>query len=206
MSETAVADNETHAGPARDPEEAHRALARIQTLLEKQRRVEALVHREQSPAEEKKALVEGLVHRQHLGELKAILDRLHPADIAYVLEALPRDNRLVVWESVKAEADGAILLEVSDAVRDTLIEAMDRAELVGAIKTLDADEIAALAESLPADVVEEVRQSLSSEERAQLRAALSYPDHTVGARMDFELGNDPRRRNARSGVAISAPL
>ncbi len=187
MSETAVADNETHAGPARDPEEAQRALARIQTLLEKQRRVEALVHREQSPAEEKKALVEGLVHRQHLGELKAIVDRLHPADIAYVLEALPRDDRLVVWESVKAEADGAILLEVSDAVRDTLIEVMDRAELVGAIKTLDADEIAALAESLSADVVEEVRQGLSSEERAQLRAALSYPDHTVGARMDFEL-------------------
>jgi magnesium transporter len=175
------------ATPARDPEEAQRALARVQSLLERQRRVEALVHREQTPAEEKKALVESLVHRQHLTELKAILDRLHPADIAYILEALPRDDRLVVWDSVKAERDGEILLEVSDAVRETLIASMDREELVDAVETLEADEIAAIADDLPADVVEEVRQGLTTEERAQLRAAMSYPEESVGARMDFEM-------------------
>jgi hypothetical protein len=48
-------------GPARDPEEAQRALLRVQALLERQRRVESLVHREQTPADEKKALVEQLV-------------------------------------------------------------------------------------------------------------------------------------------------
>ncbi|MCK7499991.1 MAG: hypothetical protein MZW92_63800 [Comamonadaceae bacterium] len=44
--------------------------------------------------------------------------RLHPADIAYILEALPLDERLFVWDLVKAERDGEILLEVSDAVRE----------------------------------------------------------------------------------------
>ena len=171
----------------RDPEEAQRALARVQALLEKQRRVESLVHREPSPGEDKKALVEGLVHRQHLSELKHILDRLHPADVAYILEALPRDDRLVVWECVKAERDGEILLEVGESVRDTLIASMDRNELVGAVETLEADEIAELAESLPVDVVEEVKRSLTNEERAHLRAAMSYPEGSVGARMDFEL-------------------
>jgi magnesium transporter len=177
----------TAAVPARDPEEAQRALLRVQDLLAKQRRVEALVHREATPAEEKKALVESLVHRQHLTELKAILDRLHPADIAYILEALPREDRLIVWDSVKAERDGEILLEVSDAVRETLIASMDREELVDAVETLEADEIAAIADDLPADVVEEVKQGLTTEERAQLRAAMSYPEDSVGARMDFDL-------------------
>lgn len=172
---------------ARDPEEAQRALARVQALLEKQRRVEALVHREQTQDGEKRALVEGLVHRQHLTELKIILDRLHPADVAYILEALPRDERLVVWECVKAERDGEILLEVGEGVRETLIASMDRAELVDAVEKLEADEIAELAESLPVDVVEEVKRGLSSEGRAHLRAALSYPEGSVGARMDFEL-------------------
>jgi magnesium transporter len=189
MSEvdTPVEEQAAAAVPARDPEEAQRALVRVQALLEKQRRVESLVHREATPAEEKKALVESLVHRQHLTELKTILDRLHPADIAYILEALPRDDRLIVWDSVKAERDGEILLEVSDAVRETLIASMDREELVDAVETLEADEIAALADDLPADVVEEVRQGLTSEERAQLRAAMSYPEDSVGARMDFEM-------------------
>jgi magnesium transporter len=177
----------TSAQVARDPEEAQRALARVQALLERQRRVESLVHREQTPGEEKKALVEGLVHRQHLTELKVILDRLHPADVAYILEALPRDDRLVVWECVRAERDGEILLEVGEGVRETLIASMDRSELVDAVETLEADEIAELAESLPVDVVEEVKRGLTNEERAHLRAAMSYPEGSVGARMDFEL-------------------
>jgi F0F1-type ATP synthase delta subunit len=50
----------------RDSEEAQRALARVQALLERQRRVEALVHREQTPDEEKKALVEGLFQRNNM--------------------------------------------------------------------------------------------------------------------------------------------
>ncbi|MFN7571361.1 MAG: magnesium transporter [Betaproteobacteria bacterium] len=173
--------------PARDPEEAQRALGRVQTLLEKQRRVEALVEHEAAPSERKHQLVEQLVHKQHLAELNAIVDRLHPADIAYILEALPLDDRLVVWDSVKADRDGEILLEVSDAVRETLIASMDREELVDAVETLEADEIGYLADDLPADVVEEVKQGLTAEERAQLRAAMSYPDESVGARMDFEM-------------------
>jgi magnesium transporter len=187
MSEQQTPDRVAQdAAPARDPEAAQRALARVQNLLEKQRRVEALVHREQTPAEQKKALVEQLVHRQHLNELKTILDRLHPADIAYILEALPLDDRLVVWDCVKADRDGEILIEVSDSVRETLIASMDHEELVDAVESLEANEIAHLADDLPADVVDEVQQGLTAEERAQLRASMSYPDGSVGALMDFD--------------------
>ncbi len=172
---------------AHDPEAAQRALARVEQLLDKQHRVEALVQREQTPGEEKKPLVEQLVHRQHLNELKSILDRLHPADIAYILEALPLQDRLTVWDGVKADRDGEILIEVSDAVRETLIASMNREELVDAVESLETDEIAAIADDLPADVVDEVQQGLTAEERAQLRASMSYPDDSVGALMDFEM-------------------
>src|SRR5258706_2052121 len=187
MSDLDARDAAASALPASDPEEAQRALARVLGLLERQRSVESLVHREQTSTEQKKALVEQFVHKQHLTELKAILDRLHPADVAFVLEGLPLDDRLIVWESVKAERDGEILLEVADAVRETLIASMNRAELVDAVEQLETDEIAAIAEDLPPDVVEEVKEGLTPQERAQLRAAMSYPPNSVGARMDFEL-------------------
>jgi magnesium transporter len=121
-----------------------------------------------------------------LAELRRMLERLHPADIAYILEALPLAERLKVWDLVKADRDGEILLEVSDAVRETLIEAMDSAELVAAAETLEADELADIAPDLPPSVIEEVVQSLSAEERDRLRAALSFPEGSVGALMDFE--------------------
>src|SRR5258708_3407806 len=124
--------------------------------------------------------------RQYLVELRARLDALHAADIAYVLEALPLEERLVVWDLVKADRDGEILLEVSDAVRETLIASMDSEELVAAAETLEADELADIAADLPASVIEEVVQSLPAEERERLRAALSYPPGSGGALMDFE--------------------
>src|SRR5919205_4547112 len=119
-------------------------------------------------------------------ELRSRLDAVHPADIAFLLEALPLEERLAVWNLVKADRDGEILVEVSEAVRESLIESMDSAELVAAAETLEADELADIAADLPAGVMEEVVQSLPLEERERLRAALSYPEGSVGALMDFE--------------------
>src|SRR5512140_2174044 len=103
------------------------ALEQVRELLQKHRLVESLVHKQDMPRHE---LVESLVHKQNLAELQKRLDQLHPADVAYILEALPLDERQMVWDLVKADRDGEILLEVSDAVRETLIQNMDADELV----------------------------------------------------------------------------
>jgi magnesium transporter len=123
----------------------------------------------------------------NLEDLRALLEPLHPADVAYILEALPRQQRLVVWDLVRTDREGEILLEVSDAVRETLIASMDEQELVAATGTLDTDEIADLAPDLPREVIEDVFKLLSPEEREQLRAALSYPEDSAGALMDFDM-------------------
>ncbi|HMN64883.1 MAG TPA: magnesium transporter [Burkholderiaceae bacterium] len=171
----------------RDPEQASRALAEVQDLLRRHDLVLEIAHRQRhGEAEERHELVERLVERQHLNELRARLDSLHPADVAFILEALPFEQRMIVWDLVKAERDGEILLEVSESVRESLIRSMDREELVDAVETLDADEIAELAPDLPTDVVEEVRRGLSQEEREQLRASMSFPEGSVGELMDFE--------------------
>jgi magnesium transporter len=171
-----------------DPEAASRALAETQELLRRFELALSVVQRQHhGEPDDRHALVESLAQRQGRNELRQRLDRLHPADVAYILEGLPLEERLIVWDLVKAERDGEILLEVSDAVRETLIESMDREELVDAVESLDADEIADLAPDLPRDVVEEVRRQLPPEEREQLRAAMSYPEGSVGSRMDFEL-------------------
>ena len=167
-----------------DQDELILHLKEVQQLLARQKIVEDLVHRQDMPRHD---LVETLVHKQHLTQLQAKLDSLHPADIAYILEALPLDERLLVWDLVKADRDGEILLEVSDAVRESLIESMAPAELVAAAEQLDADELADLAPDLPTEVIDDVFRSLNTEEREQLRAAMSYTEGSVGALMDFDL-------------------
>ncbi|MDT3710714.1 MAG: magnesium transporter [Pseudomonadaceae bacterium] len=159
-------------------------LAQVIELLHRHRLVEDLTHRQEGEHQE---LVESLVHRQNLAELQRKLDALHPADVAHILEALPLDDRLTVWQLVKAERDGDILLEVSDAVRETLIADMDDHELLAAAKEMDADELADLAPELPRDVVHELMETLDAQQRERVRSALSYEEDQVGALMDFEM-------------------
>src|SRR5581483_4477659 len=128
--------------PKKDLEDVQVDLREVQELLRRHREVEAAAERSQMPTLE---LAESAAHRQNLARLRAKLDAMHPADIAYVLESLPLEERLSVWNLVKAERDGEILLEVSDAVRETLIRSMDSKELVAAAEQLEADEIADLA-------------------------------------------------------------
>jgi magnesium transporter len=132
-------------------------------------------------------LEEDLTQRQNTAELQSRLDQMHPADVAYVLEALPLDERLYVWELVRQDRDGEILWEVSDAVRESLIENMETEELVAAAEQLDADEIADLAPDLPREVMNNVFESLSAQERERLREAMSYDEDSVGALMDFDM-------------------
>ena len=133
-----------------------------------------------------RAVQDKLARKHDPAALRAELDPLHPADVAYILEALPLEERLLVWDLVRAEREGEILLELSEAVRESLIATMDSKELVAAAETLEADEIADLAPDLPEEVVQDVIRALPQEERVLLRAALSYAEGTVGALMDFD--------------------
>jgi len=168
----------------KSPESVQESLHEVRALLQKHQLVEALVHRQQGP---KHDLVESLVHKQNIVELRKKLEKLHPADVAYILESLPLDQRLLVWDLVKAERDGEILLEVSDAVRETLIKSMDSTELLAAAETLDTDQIADLAPDLPKDVIEELLQSLDARKRARLQSTMSYDEDSVGALMDYDM-------------------
>ena len=170
---------------AKKPQESLQdRLAQVVELLQRHKVVEDLTQRQEGQHSD---LVENLVHRQNLAELQRKLEDLHSADVAYILEALPLEDRLAVWQLVKAERDGDILLEVSDSVRETLIADMDDHEILAAAKDLDADELADLAAELPRDVVHELMETLDAQQRERVRSALSYEEDQVGALMDFEM-------------------
>ncbi len=159
-------------------------LHEVQELLLRHRVPKSFAERESAPTRD---MAGNPVSMPDLSDLRGKIERLHPADIAFILESLPPEERLVVWDLVKADRDGEILLEVSDAVRESLIASMDSEELVAAAETLETDELADLAPDLPEDVIQDVLRSLPLEEREQLRAAMSFAEGSVGALMDFDM-------------------
>ncbi len=159
-------------------------LARVSDLLRRYRLAAELAPH---PHDDAPGTADSLGHRQQIAELQAEVDGLHPADIAHILEALPTEDRLAIWNLVKADRDGEILLEVSDAVRESLLADMDRPELLAAAGQLDADDLAALAEDLPEDVLDELMRRLNAEQRERVQSAMAWEDDQVGALMDFDM-------------------
>jgi magnesium transporter len=167
-------------------ENAQEHLRQVQRLLDKHALQEMAERQQKMPRTERHELEDKLLHKRQLSELRGKLGGLHSADIVYILESLPIEQRLLAWDLVKADRDGEILIGVSEAVRESLIASMNRDELREAAAQLDADEIADLAPSLPQAVMRDVFKSLSIGEREQLRAVMSYPEDAVGALMDFD--------------------
>ena len=97
-------------------------IEQINTLLDKHKIVETLVEKQDAP---KQKIIKNLVNKQNINKLERLLANLHPADIADILESLPIEARLIVWDLVKVESDGDILVEVSDAVAADTVNVED---------------------------------------------------------------------------------
>lgn len=159
-------------------------LRHVKDLLKKQEVVAELVDKQEMHRHD---IVRTLVQKQQSAELAQYLHRLHPADLAHVLESLPQEARDTVWRLVRADRYGSILLEVGDALRRQLIESMGREALLSAAGKLDSDEIAYLVPDLPQDVARELLASLTHKSREQVQSVLSFPADSVGALMDFDM-------------------
>ncbi len=156
-------------------------LSEIQALMERQELVSQLVAREHT---DKQDLVQSLVARQHAVELETKLNRLHPADAAFVLESLPAAQRDAAWGLIHKNRYGAILLELAEAVQTDLVALLADDELVSLGKQLPSTDFADLVENLPEERAAGVMERLGASERQQVQTALSFPEDSVGALME----------------------
>lgn len=158
-------------------------LREIMAMMARQEVVSQLVAREHTGKQE---LVQALVARQHAVELETKLNRLHPADAAFVLESLPLEQRDAAWQLIHKERRGTILLELAAPVRAPLVELLEDDELLTLGKQLPSADFADLVENLPEARAKRVLALLDSGERQQVQAALSFPPDTVAALMEME--------------------
>ncbi|MBU6210663.1 MAG: magnesium transporter [Gammaproteobacteria bacterium] len=115
-----------------------------------------------------------------------MLTGLHPAEIALLLESVPPRQRELVWNMVDPQLEGDVLLELSEGVRQELIEEMDTEELVAAAEGMEVDDLADLVRELPETVTMQVLRSMDQRDRERLRNVLSWPEDSAGGLMNTD--------------------
>ena len=111
---------------------------------------------------------------------------LHPAEIAHVLESLPPRQRALAWELVAPEAQGEVLVELSEDVRSELLEGMRPDELVAATEGLPVDDLADLLVELPDALMRQVLRSMDQQDRDRLTRVLESPGDSASGLMDTD--------------------
>ena len=119
-------------------------------------------------------------------ELRGVFRDLHPAEVAFVLEALPGKEREAVWGLIDAARQADVLSEAEDSVRASHMLHMEPQVLAGIANELDDDDAADMLQDLPAQVIEEVLQAMDQQERERLQIILAFPEDTAGGLMNTD--------------------
>lgn len=115
-----------------------------------------------------------------------MLDAMHPAETALLLESLPPAQRALVWELVDSDGQGDVLVELSEEVRSELVAGMQPDELVAAAEGLAVDDLADLLAELPEAVTRQVLRSMDQQDRDRLSTVLAYPEDSAGGLMNTD--------------------
>ncbi len=118
---------------------------------------------------------------------RALVEPLHPADIADLFELVPGDQRAALASAISDLLDGDVFAEMNDYVREALIDALDPAQVAGIAAELDTDDAVAIIEDMEESDQRAVLRALDPDDRAAIEEALSYPEESAGRLMQREL-------------------
>ena len=118
---------------------------------------------------------------------RALVDPLHPADIADLFELTPHEDRAALARAVADLLDGDVFAEMNDYVREDLIDALEPHEVADIAAELDTDDAVAIIEDMEPEDQREVLRAMEPDDRAAIEEALSYPEESAGRLMQREL-------------------
>jgi magnesium transporter len=137
-------------------------------------------------SEELILLVKTLTKEKNQESLGKLLDDMRPADVADLIEHLDQDERLFIFDLLKPEGAGEVLLEMEAPLQERLLGDLDNKVIMEIIQELDSDDAADLVGDLPEEraraIIETVDESISHD----LRRLLPYPEDSAGGIMALE--------------------
>ncbi|HTC92331.1 MAG TPA: CBS domain-containing protein [Terriglobales bacterium] len=111
------------------------------------------------------------------------LSKLHPADIADILEDLAPAEREAVFETLNEEVAAGALEEVDPKLQASILESLDYDRAADIVEEMDPSAAADLLADLPHETSEEILEEMGPEERETVEELLEHAEHTAAGRM-----------------------
>ncbi|MDG2257832.1 MAG: magnesium transporter [Paracoccaceae bacterium] len=119
--------------------------------------------------------------------LRQLLEDLHAADIADLLEQMDDNLRRETLLLSPETFEGEVLSELDESVREDILAFLPREVLSNAVRDLDSDDVVDLVEDLKEHQQEAILEVLEDADRVAVEQSLSYPEESAGRLMQREV-------------------
>ncbi|MEM9436267.1 MAG: magnesium transporter [Pseudomonadota bacterium] len=133
-------------------------------------------------------------------QLDELIEPLHPADIADLLEQMEGGQRRELIAMAADIVDGEVLSEISEGTREEVIESLPAAVLTDAVRDLDSDDVVDILEDLEEPQQEAILDVLDDADRVAAEQSLSYPEDSAGRLMQREVVMAPEHWNVGQAI------
>jgi len=139
-------------------------------------------------SEELVSEIEQLIENQENSQLNAILDEVHYADVAEIINELNEDEATYLIKLLDSDKTSDVLTELDEDVREAILGNLSSKEIAGELEELDTDDAADIIAELPQEIVQEVISEIEDRDHAKdIVDLLRYDENSAGGLMAKEL-------------------
>ena len=129
------------------------------------------------------------------------LARMHPADLADILERLSAQDQTAVLTSIDEETAAEALSEIPTSMQASIVKGMEPHKAADLIEEMPPDEAADLLQELPPETSTELLADMEQEEAEDVQELLQFDEGVAGALMTTDFVALPENATAEDAVA-----
>jgi magnesium transporter len=115
-----------------------------------------------------------------------LLEDMHPADLADIVEDLSPDDREAIFENIDSEVAADALTEVDPDIQASILESLETEKAAEIVEEMAPDEAADVLSELHEDTSKEILDEMEHEPKADVRELLEFEEDTAGGMMNTE--------------------
>lgn len=124
--------------------------------------------------------------RLRLNISNKILEQMHPADLADIVEDLSPDDREAIFETINSEVAAETLSEMEPEVQASILESLETEKAADIVEEMSPHEAADVLAELGEQTSEDILEEMEVEPKAEVEELLEYEENSAGGLMNTE--------------------
>jgi Mg/Co/Ni transporter MgtE len=122
--------------------------------------------------------------RIRLNMSNKLLEDMHPADLADIVEHLGHEDRTAIINAVDTETAAEMLSEVEPEIQTSIIESLDAEKAADILEEMEPSDAADVLSELEEEQSEQILEEMEPAEKEDVEELLEFNDNTAGGLMD----------------------